>query len=153
MERWRLCFSWKKHNLYKGKCAFLSDQKGTKESPGDGSDERHRTAGAHSHLSPGPPVAGAGHFGLLVASGGLSFDRALSYSRPTGAYCHRNLQDYPSISHRLLPPFLLSAAVDNAHKNKKVGATENVTPIFHFVTGAEAKLRRKFFAKLSFKKA
>ena len=36
-------------------CDFLNDQKVTKESPGDGSDERLRAAGAHSHLSPGPP--------------------------------------------------------------------------------------------------
>ena len=41
-------------------CPFLSDQKGTKESPGDGSDERLRAAGAHSHLSPGPPDYGSG---------------------------------------------------------------------------------------------
>ena len=41
-------------------CSFLSDQKGTKESPGDGSDERLRAAGAHSHLSPGPPDYGSG---------------------------------------------------------------------------------------------
>ena len=41
------------------RCDFLSDQKVTKESPGDGSDERLRGAGAHSHLSPGPPIYGS----------------------------------------------------------------------------------------------
>ena len=35
---------------------------------------------------PSPLITGAGHFGLLVASGGLNFDRASLYSRPTGAY-------------------------------------------------------------------
>ena len=50
------------------RCDFLNDQKVTKESPGDGSDERLRVAGAHSHLSPGPPFYGGvslrlfGHF-------------------------------------------------------------------------------------------
>ena len=40
------------------RCAFLSDQKGTKESPGDGSDERLRGAGAHRRRPPGPPATG-----------------------------------------------------------------------------------------------
>ena len=39
-------------------CSFLSDQKGTKESPGADSGERLRAAGAHSHLAPGPPFTG-----------------------------------------------------------------------------------------------
>lgn len=70
----------------RGRCPFLSDQKGTKESPGDGSDERLRGAGAHSHLSPGPPVAGAGTFGCLVNSGGQNQDLFPSYSRPLGPF-------------------------------------------------------------------
>ena len=78
------CFIWR--------CSFLSDQKGTKESPRDGSDERLRAAGAHSHLSPGPPFTKAGNFGLWVTSGGLIFDRAISYSRPTGASYNQNLK-------------------------------------------------------------
>ena len=35
---------------------------------------------------PVPLFTGAGPFGLLVAFGGLNFDRASLYSRPTGAY-------------------------------------------------------------------
>ena len=48
-------------------------------------------AGVHSRLTPRPPFTGAGHFGLLVHSGGLSFDRAFLFTRPTGAFCHQNL--------------------------------------------------------------
>ena len=40
------------------RCSFAPGGKGTKTPPGDGSDERLRGAGAHSHLSPGPPITG-----------------------------------------------------------------------------------------------
>ena len=68
------------------RCDFLNDQKVTKESPGDGSDERLRAAGAHSHLSPGPPIYGSGS--LQSAS---CFRRAKSrpvpsYSQATGPF-------------------------------------------------------------------
>ena len=53
--------------------------------------EHLRVAGAHSHLSPGPPFTKAGHFGRAVNSGGQNQDRFPSYSRPTGACCHPNL--------------------------------------------------------------
>ena len=36
----------------------LSSDGKNQRSPGDGSDERLRGAGAHSHLSPGPPLRG-----------------------------------------------------------------------------------------------
>ena len=76
------------------RCDFLSDQKVTKESPGDGSDERLRGAGAHSHLSPGPPIYGSGSLWSPTL-----FRRAKSRSvsllfpglRP---YCHQNLQAF-----------------------------------------------------------
>ena len=42
-------------------------------------------------IAPWTPVTGVCPFGWLVSSGGLSFDRAHSYSRPTGAFCHPNL--------------------------------------------------------------
>ena len=74
----------------RGRSVLSSDGK-NQRSPGDGSDERLRVAGAHSHLSPGPPVAGAGTFGCLVNSGGQNQDLFLFYSRPTGAFCHSNL--------------------------------------------------------------
>ena len=77
--------------LRRRRCAFLNDQKGTKESPGDGSDERLRVAGAHSHLSPGPLFTGVCPFGLCVIPGGQNQDLFPSYSRPTGAFCHQNL--------------------------------------------------------------
>ena len=76
----------------RGARSVLSSDGKNQRSPGDGSDERLRGAGAHSHLSPGPPVTGAGPFGLLLSSGGLNFDRAPLSTRPTGAYCHQNLQ-------------------------------------------------------------
>ena len=41
-------------------CYFARGGKVTKTPPGDGSDERLRGAGAHSHLSPGPPFYGGG---------------------------------------------------------------------------------------------
>ena len=74
----------------RGRSVLSSDGK-NQRSPGDGSDERLRVAGAHSHLSPGPPVAGAGTFGCLVNSGGQNQDLFLFYSRPTGVFCHSNL--------------------------------------------------------------
>ena len=77
-------------------CDFLNDQKVTKESPGDGSDERLRAAGAHSHLSPGPPFTGAGHFGFLVDPGVQNIDQFLFYSRATGPFCYQNLQAFTS---------------------------------------------------------
>ena len=70
--------------LWRRRCAFLNDQKGTKESPGNGSDERLRGAGAHSHLFPGPLFTGAGPFEHFVRFGGLSFDRASLSSRALG---------------------------------------------------------------------
>ena len=73
-----------------GAAYFARDGKVGKTPPGDGSDERLRAAGAHSHLSPGPPVTGAGHFGYFVSSGGLNFDRAFLFTRPTGACFHQN---------------------------------------------------------------
>ena len=66
--------------------SVLSSDGKNQRSPGDGSDERLRAAGAHSRLFPGPLFTREGHFGLLVTSGVLSFDRASLYSRPTGAY-------------------------------------------------------------------
>ena len=41
----------------RGRSVLSSDGK-NQRSPGDGSDERLRGAGAHSHLSPGPPLRG-----------------------------------------------------------------------------------------------
>ena len=79
----------------RSRCDFLSDQKVTKESPGNGSDERLRVAGAHSHLFPGPLITKVGHFGLFVISGGQNQDLFLSYSWPTGAFCYQNLKVFP----------------------------------------------------------
>ena len=85
----------------RSRCDFLSDQKVTKESPGNGSDERLRAAGAHSHLFPGPLITKVGHFGLFVISGGQNQDLFLSYSRPTGAYRVKNLELSALYGHRL----------------------------------------------------
>ena len=62
-------------------------------------------------IAPRPPVTGAGHFGLLIPSGGLSFERAFLFTRPTGACCHQNLQTAAPITHRLLRPYLFGAEV------------------------------------------
>ncbi len=42
-------------------------------------------------IAPRPPVTGACPFGCFVIPGGLNFDHAPFYSRPTGAYFHQNL--------------------------------------------------------------
>ena len=60
---------------------------------------------------PGPLFTGACPFGLPVCSGGLNFERALFYSRPTGAFCYQNLKNFPSNVHRLLHPYLFGAVV------------------------------------------
>ena len=62
-------------------------------------------------IAPGPPVTGACPFGCFVIPGDLSFDRAYSYSRPTGAFCHQNLKYFRSNVHRLVPAYLFGAAV------------------------------------------
>ena len=69
----------------RGERRVLSSDGKNQRSPGDGSDERLRGAGAHSHLSPRPPTTGAGPFGLLLPSGGLNFDCASLSTRPTGS--------------------------------------------------------------------
>ena len=54
----------------RGRSVLSSDGKNQK-SPGDGSDERLRGAGAHSHLSPKPPFYGGRPLeNLELASGG-----------------------------------------------------------------------------------
>ena len=74
-------------------------------------DEHGACGSAHRRRPPGPPSTGAGNFGLFVNFGGLSFDRAPAYSRPTGAFCHQNLNVLCSNVHRLVPAYLLGAAV------------------------------------------
>ena len=59
---------------------FLSDQKETKESPGDGSDW---TPCVQIRLTPGPPLRGTPSFGCLVASGAGDLRKAAApYSLP-----------------------------------------------------------------------
>ena len=65
-------------------------QKGTKKAPGSVAP-RNATRSGRSKSPPLDPITRAGHFGLFVSSGGLSFDRAPFSSRPTGAFFHRNL--------------------------------------------------------------
>ena len=43
---------------------------------------------------PVPLFTEAGHFGLLISFGGLSFDRASLYYRPTRAFFQQNLQAF-----------------------------------------------------------
>ena len=44
---------------WRDECYFARGGKVTKTPPGNGSEERLRGAGAHSHLSPGPPIYGS----------------------------------------------------------------------------------------------
>ena len=68
------------------RCDFLSDQKVTKESPGNGSEERLRAAGAPSRLFPGPLVTRVGPFGLLVIPGGQNQVLFPFYSQALGPF-------------------------------------------------------------------
>ena len=112
---------------FKKRCDFLNDQKVTKESPGTAFDEHVACGRAHRRLVPGPLFTRAGHFGLLLPSGGLNFDRAFFYSRPTGAYCHQNLQAAAPIAHRLLHPYLFGGAVG--------GQNQDLLPFYSRATG------------------
>ena len=92
-------------------CYFLLAQKVTKDAPRGVAPMNAFAERAFKVASPpGPPSTGTGNFGLLVNFGGLSFDRALFHSRPTGAFCHQNLWAYASILHRLVPAYLFGAA-------------------------------------------
>ena len=72
-------------------CSFLLAQKGTKKAPGSVAP-RNATRSGRSKSPPLDPIfTKAGHFGLFVISGGLSFDLAFFSSRPTGAFSHQNL--------------------------------------------------------------
>ena len=51
----------------RGRSVLSSDGK-NQRSPGDGSDERLRAAGAHSHLSPEPPIYGSVSLWVYVCS-------------------------------------------------------------------------------------
>ena len=77
-----------------GAAYFARGGKVGKTPPGNGSDERLRAAGAHSHLFPGPLFTRAGHFGAPVVFGEQNQDRFPSYSRPTGAFCYPNLKAF-----------------------------------------------------------
>ena len=87
---------------------------------------------------PDPLSTRAGNFGCFVIPGGLNFDRTFSYSRPTGACCHQNLQAAASIAHRLLHPYLLSAAVIGRAKSR---------PASVLLSGRRALLPSKFASR------
>ena len=82
---------WISFCFYGDGCYFARGGKVTKTPPGDGSDAPLRAAGAHSHLSPGPPFTRAGNFGLWVYPGVQNQDLFPSYSQATGPFCHPNL--------------------------------------------------------------
>ena len=79
---------------------------------------------------PPVPITREGHFGLFVSSGDLSFDRAPPYSRPTGAFCHQNLQADAdvSIACRLVPAYLLGAAMVGRQRVPDCGPAATVFP-------------------------
>ena len=66
--------------------SFFPAMERNQRSPGDGSDERLRAAGAHSRLSPGPPVYGSGSLWS-----GSQFRRAKSSSVPILLSAHWGL--------------------------------------------------------------
>ena len=132
----------------RGARSVLSSDGKNQRSPGDGSDERLRGAGAHSHLSPGPPVTGAGPFGLLLSSGGLNFDRAPLSTRPTGAYCHQNLQVfalYRTPPGAPLPVWCGRHRLPGCHSFARLGGvrTARILSNFYLVGACAPEARRK----------
>ena len=71
-----------------GASYFAHGGKVGKAPPGGSFNEHMAYASVHRRRPPDPLVTGAGHFGLFVISGGLSFDCAPLYSRPTGTFFH-----------------------------------------------------------------
>ena len=67
----------------------------------------------------------------MVTSGGLSFDRASLYSRPTGAFCHQNLIVLSPNAHRLLHPYPLGAAVVGRTSYHSFARVGGVLPTYH----------------------
>ena len=65
---------------------FAYSGKVGKTPPGAAFEEHFACGSVPRRLAPGPLFTREGHFGLLVTSGVLSFDRVSLYSRPTGAY-------------------------------------------------------------------
>ena len=132
----------------RGARSVLSSDGKNQRSPGDGSDERLRGAGAHSHLSPGPPVTGAGPFGLLLSSGGLNFDRAPLSTRPTGAYCHQDLQVfalYRTPPGAPLPVWCGRHRLPGCHSFARLGGvrTARILSNFYLVGACAPEARRK----------
>ena len=118
-----------------GASYFARGGKVGKTPPGDGSDERLRVAGAHSYLSPGPPVTGEGNFGLLVISGGQNQDLFPSYSRALGPCTIKICKLLLSIVHRLVPAYLLGAAVvgrTSCHGSARAGGVRTAQRFSNF---------------------
>ena len=132
----------------RGARSVLSSDGKNQRSPGDGSDERLRGAGAHSHLSPGPPVTGACPFGYLVNSGGQNVDRFPFYSRATGPFFNQNLQafaPYHTPPGAPLPVWCGCHRLPSCHGFAQVGGVRTVRtlPNFHFVGTCAPGARRK----------
>ena len=133
----------------------LSNDGKNQRSPGDGSDERLRAAGAHSHLSPGPPFTGdAFLFPEHVRPAALRQD--LASFLPRG---HRPLPGQKLVSTcavRIPPaptepgPLGGQTADKYIPIHKKRGSDRMVTPSNHisdWIRG-ETKFRRKLFCLL-----
>ena len=86
---WRVppCVAWER-------CYFARGGKVTKTPPGDAFDEHLALPVLIGGFPPVPLFTRVCPFGCSVISGGQNVDRFPFYSRPTGAYCHQNLQDF-----------------------------------------------------------
>ncbi len=98
---------------------------------------------------PVPLFTGAGHFGLLISFGGLSFDRAPLYYRPTGAFFQQNCKLLLANVHRLVPAYLFGAAVvsrTSCHSYARVGGVISTAylPNFNPVGASVPEARRVF---------
>ena len=113
----------------------LSSDGKNQRSPGDGSDERLRGAGAHSHLSPKPPIYGSVSLWVYVCS-----RRAKSRSVSVLLSAHWGLLpskfNYSSSNvHRLGPAYLLGAVVvgrTSCHGFARVGGVISTAYLSNF---------------------
>ena len=84
---------------------------------------------------PVPLFTGVCPFGFLVASGGLSFDRVIFYSRALGPFAIKICKFLLANVHRLLRPYLFGAAVvgrTSCHSYARVGGVISTAHLSNF---------------------
>ena len=121
----------------------LSSDGKNQRSPGDGSDERLRGAGAHSHLSPGPPIYGSGSlwvFGKFRRAKSRSVSLLFPDLRPL---YHQNLQAftlYRTPPGACLPVWCGRHRLPGCHGSARVGGVRTAANTLNFrLVGPKAR--------------